>query len=88
MIWRIYRVPGSKNLWHIDNGPGTQILNVLGFEINAPCKNSRDETAFPREWIELSFKETELHVIGGIAQWQAVVSVSQDAVQDAAQRQE
>src|SRR5258706_11435561 len=35
MNWRIYRLPGSREIWHIDSGPGTQVFNVRGYQAHA-----------------------------------------------------
>jgi hypothetical protein len=76
MNWRIYRLPGSRDSWHIDSGPETQVLNVRGFEIYAPCKSVDIVCGFPRAWIEIPRENTQLHVIGGIAVWQTVAVAS------------
>ena len=70
MNWRIYRLPGSRENWHIDAGPGSQVLNVRGY--SAPYSHSVDVGGnhSPRAWIEVS--EAELHVVDGIAIFKAV----------------
>lgn len=65
MVWRLYRLPGSMLLWHVDNGAGTQIINVRGFEIYAGCYSVDKPTEHPRAWIELT--NAELHVVDGVA---------------------
>lgn len=79
MAWRIYRLPGSRLIWHVDTGPNTQIVNVRGFQIFTPCYSVDDESKHPRAWIELpvewNYEEkeivhrAEMHVIDGVAVW-------------------
>jgi hypothetical protein len=72
MNWRIYRVPGSQKIWHIDNGPGTQIINVRGFELHVISWSVENPEAHPRAWIELPYENTVLHILNGVAIWDAV----------------
>lgn len=69
MNWRIYRLPGSREVWHIDAGPGTQIFNVRGFECG---QNSRSVdiggNSIPRAWIEVP--SAELHIVDGVAHFE------------------
>jgi len=70
MNWRIYRLPGSRQAWHVDNGPDTQIVNVIGFEFSGIAVKSVDiGCGYPRAWIEVPFDGTELHIIDGVATW-------------------
>jgi hypothetical protein len=64
--WRIYRLPGSREFWHIDNGPGTQIVNVKAFHIECPC-TSVDEGGHElvRAWIEVNM--ANLYIQNGTA---------------------
>jgi hypothetical protein len=63
-MWRIYRLPGSRKIWHIDSGCGTQIFNVRGYEAQVPSISIDAEAESPRAWIQL---DGELHIIDGIA---------------------
>jgi hypothetical protein len=67
--WRIYRLPGSREVWHVDSGPDTPIVNVRGFQLNVPCRSvDVGGDNVPRAWIEIPyFNGMELYVIGGIA---------------------
>ena len=65
-IWRIYRVPGSKEFWHIDSGIGTIVFNVTKFEIFCPCKSIDVGNGMPRAWIEID-QQDELHFFDGVA---------------------
>lgn len=64
--WRIYRLPGSREFWHIDSGPGTQIVNVKAFHIECPC-TSVDEGGkeLVRAWIEVNM--ANLYIQNGTA---------------------
>lgn len=79
MNWRIYRLPGSREIWHIDSGPGTQIFNVRGF--NASMSHSVDigGNNVPRAWIEVN--DSDLHIVDGVAVFSRVnakCAVAQD----------
>ena len=64
MKWRIYRLPGSREVWHIDSGCGTPVFNVKAYR--AADSYSVDRlNAHPRAWIEV--KDQELHIVNGIA---------------------
>lgn len=70
MKWRIYRLPGSREFWHIDNGPGTQIINVKAFHIECPCTSvdeaEQHQNAVPvRAWIEVNM--ANLYIQNGTA---------------------
>jgi hypothetical protein len=88
--WRIYRLPGSREVWHVDSGPGTHIINVRGFVSQVPCRSvDIGGDNVPRAWIEIPpyFGSLELYVIAGvlyvtsgIAVCVVPVSASPDAV--------
>jgi hypothetical protein len=64
-MWRIYRLPGSREIWHIDSGDGTKVFNVRGYEAQVLSRSvDIGGNNVPRAWIEL---HGELHVIDGIA---------------------
>lgn len=67
MIFRIYRLPGSRGVWHLDTGFGTQIINVIGFDCRCASHavDMGDIAEMPRAWIEII--NAELHIIDGIA---------------------
>jgi hypothetical protein len=63
--WRIYRLPGSREVWHIDSGPDTQIFNVKTWQCAADSKSvDIGGMNVPRAWIEIY---GELHLVDGIA---------------------
>jgi hypothetical protein len=64
--WRIYRLPGSRKVWHIDAGPGTPVFNVFGFECFADAQSVDIGDGVPRAWIEIP-EHTELHIVDGKA---------------------
>jgi hypothetical protein len=66
MIWRIYRLPGSKEWLHIDSGQGTPIVNVTGFEVFAHSHWGQNcGVVQPRGWIEI---DTDgFFIIDGVA---------------------
>ena len=65
--WRIYRLPGSREVWHIDSGCGTQVFNVRGFEANVRTKAvDIGGNNVPRAWIEIDSRYF-LHIINGVA---------------------
>lgn len=72
-FWRIYRLPGSRSVWHIDTGPNTAIINVRAFSLDGTCAASVDMgTGFPRAWIEIPYGSTELYIIQDVAIWRAI----------------
>lgn len=63
--WRIYRLPGSRDIWHIDSGKGTQVFNVRGYKCAADSSSvDIGGNNSPRAWIEIY---GELHLIDGTA---------------------
>lgn len=73
---RMYRLPGSREVWHIDSGPGTFVFDVRGFQSFAPCKSvDIGGDNVPRAWIQFD-NDVELHIIGGNALWHVVATVS------------
>jgi hypothetical protein len=63
--WRIYRLPGSRQIWHIDSGPCTQIFNVRGYRCAADSQSvDIGGDNVPRAWIEVI---GELHIVNGMA---------------------
>jgi hypothetical protein len=84
MNWRIYRLPGSRAMWHIDAGCGTPVFNVRGY--NAAESKSVDigGNNVPRAWIEISGQE--FHIINGWAYFEfpGVVDSIRESVEIAA----
>ena len=65
MTWRIYRLPGSREIWHVDSGEGTQVFNVRGYAAQVPTSSiDGDASKQPRAWIEA---RGEFYIIDGIA---------------------
>lgn len=65
MNWRIYRLPGSREIWHIDAGENTPVFNVRNYECDTPSRSDGNGgTSQPRSWIAV---QGDLHIIGGIA---------------------
>lgn len=73
MKWRIYRLPGSQKIWHIDSGPGTPVINVRGFETRAEVVSVDSPNQHPRAWLEISGNEllgnVSVFVVGNVAQF-------------------
>ena len=65
MNWRIYRLPGSREIWHIDSGPDTLIFNVRGFHAGASHSVDIGGNNSPRAWIEV--RNCELHIVNDVA---------------------
>lgn len=65
MNWRIYRLPGSRNIWHIDRGEGTTVINVAGYEAEKSYSVDIGD-GWPRAWIQVN-EQFELHIVNGIA---------------------
>lgn len=77
MNWRIYRLPGSREIWHIDSGTGTQIFNVRSYVCLVPSRSvDIGGNNVPRAWIEICGRY-ELHLIDGKAVF-AEISVKKD----------
>lgn len=71
MDFRIYRLPGSREIWHVDAGQGTPVFNVRGYECNVPSSSvDIGGNNVPRAWIAL---QGDLHIIGGIAVFSRIV---------------
>lgn len=71
MDWRIYRLPGSREIWHVDAGNGTPIFNVRGYECNVPTASvDVGGENVPRAWIAL---KGDLHIINGVAVFSRIV---------------
>jgi hypothetical protein len=65
--WRIYRLPGSRENWHVDSGQGTPIVNVRGFEIFVPSRSvDIGGENVPRAWIEIAL-DAEFFIVAGNA---------------------
>lgn len=66
MTWRIYRLPGSREVWYIDSGCRTQVFNVKEYVsmVGSNSKNVGGEH-IPRSWVEIKY--AELHIINGVA---------------------
>jgi hypothetical protein len=62
MVWRIYRLPGSRENWHIDMGDGTPVINVRHWECLAASESiDIGGNNVPRAWIEI--RGTDLHIV-------------------------
>lgn len=52
--WRIYRVPGSRQWWHIDSGPNTPIVSVKRWRAAVATEAVDVGGAVqPRAWIKV-----------------------------------
>lgn len=67
--WRIYRLPGSRKIWHIDSGCGTALVNVAGFICHTSSKSVDlpEANRQPRAWIEIPIDGVDFHIIDGVA---------------------
>jgi len=64
--WRIYRLPGSREIWHVDSGCGTQVFNVKGYCCAADTESvDISGNHVPRAWIAVN--NSELHIVNGKA---------------------
>jgi hypothetical protein len=69
MNWRIYRLPGSREVWHVDSGDGTVIYNVHGYVCMVPSRSiDIGGNNSPRAWIEIDSR-FELHLMDGVARF-------------------
>lgn len=58
MNWRIYRLPGSREIWHIDSGDGTQVINVHAWQSSVAVQSfDRGGSIHPRAYISVNFAE-------------------------------
>lgn len=65
--WRIYRLPGSRDIWHIDSGVGTDVFNVRGYKCLVPSQSvDIGGNHVPRAWIAVS-RCFFLHLVDGVA---------------------
>lgn len=65
--WRIYRLPGSREVWHIDSGPETEIVNARGYRCLAPSRSvDVGGNNVPRAWIAIP-SSCFLHLVNGVA---------------------
>lgn len=53
MKFRVYRLPGSQRLWHVDTGQGTTVVNVVAFMSDVPVKTIDIGSGVPRAWVEI-----------------------------------
>jgi len=57
MRWRIYRLPGSREVWLIDHGPGSLLLSCRHWtilpEVLSVSSGHGPADQTPREWIEV-----------------------------------
>lgn len=53
MTFRVYRLPGSQRLWHVDTGQGTTVINVAAFMSDVPVKTVDIGSGVPRAWVEI-----------------------------------
>lgn len=53
LTWRIYRLPGSKEWWLIDHGPGSLVLKSKSWMSERPMRSVSNPAANPRAWIEV-----------------------------------
>lgn len=95
MKWRIYRLPGSREIWHIDGGrrtkcgqwiSETQIINVQQWNCNVDSRSvDIGGNNTPRAWIEID-SPCYLHIINGVAifDFPTVGEIIEDAVKCAA----
>lgn len=67
MNWRLYRLPGSRDKWHLDRGDGTAVINVRGYNGLQTSRSVDKGDGNPRAWIEFPYAGTDLHIINGIA---------------------
>jgi len=66
--WRIYRLPGSREIWHLDSGPETQVFNVRGYTCLMPSRSiDIGGMNVPRAWIQIRGCDCSLHIINDIA---------------------
>ncbi len=69
MRWRIYRLPGSRQWWLIDHGPGSLVLACHHWtilpEILSVSSGHGPADATPREWIEVEGADLSLTQVQG-----------------------
>jgi len=53
MIWRIYRLPGSREWWLIDCGPGTTVFQVKTWDKVEVQPREINNGTQPRAWLEV-----------------------------------
>lgn len=79
-VWRIYRLPGSRNFWHIDlygvnadekektmTVENSDIINVTAIEFNTDVKTVDIKCGFPRAWLQIEYEKAYLHIVNGKA---------------------
>jgi hypothetical protein len=67
MKWRLYRLPGSRRMWLIDSGPGTEILTCTGIQGLFYAREFSDDNAQPRAWLELVASNLYIDSESGVA---------------------
>jgi hypothetical protein len=66
MKWRIYRLPGSRENWHIDAGCIRHVFNVKHWQSNVTTRAVEvGGNHVPRAWIEID--GADLHIMNGVA---------------------
>jgi hypothetical protein len=79
-IWRIYRLPGSRTVWHIDMGPDTQVLNVTDFICRVDIKSVDIGDGFPRAWMQIDRETSQLHLVSGVAVFDFNIDVTEKII--------
>lgn len=67
--WRIYRLPGSRDKWHVDNGDGTPVINITSYDCKVPSRSVDRGDGVPRAWIEIDAQTSVLRLTGNRAEW-------------------
>lgn len=66
MDWRLYRLPGDREWWRIDHGPGSPVIKVQTWKVEPGCGvgegRSQNPSEVPRAWI--GFLNCDLFVDG------------------------
>lgn len=50
--WRVYRLPGSKEWWLIDHGPGSIVMQAKKIDFRVRCQSISVPDQTPRAWLE------------------------------------
>lgn len=53
MTFRVYRLPGSQRVWHVDTGVGTTVINVFAFMSDVPVRTVKGDGNPLIAWIEI-----------------------------------
>lgn len=63
--FRVYRLPGSREIWLVDSGPDTEVHRVRGIRIECHAISRENPNDTPRAWLAVDSRE--MFVVDNVA---------------------